>query len=156
MKSDLREWRKFAEFSGGESMPAQNMRAEKTAQTEIIETISEIAGIKKIGLLSAAEDTAILFAGGKEIKRYLDGTVICEAELKIFCRSAAQLSAAERSHEICNKLCSLRGNLLPEKNNWKVCRIKAVSMPSLDIQSDRTWLYSAELSVNYFLKTRKE
>lgn len=137
-------------------MPAQNIRAGKTAQTEIIETISEIAGIKKIGLLSAAEDTAILFAGGKEIKRYLDGSVICEAELKIFCRSADQLSAAERSHEICNKLCTLRGNLLPESNSWKVCRIKAASMPALEKQSGRTWLYSAALSIKYILKNRKE
>ena len=137
-------------------MPAQNIRADKTAQAEIIETISGIAGIKKIGLLSAAEDTAILFAGGKEIKRYLDGSAIYEAELKIFCRSADQLSAAENSHEICNKLCALRGDLLPESDNWKVCRIKAVSMPTLEKQSGRTWLYSAVLSVNYFFKNRKE
>ncbi len=46
------------------------------AQTEIIDMLTELANVGTVGLLSPAVDLAASFAGGKELKRYLDGSAL--------------------------------------------------------------------------------
>ena len=47
-----------------------------SVQVEIMEELSELCGIDRIGVLSPEAPYSLSFAGGKEIKKYLNGTAI--------------------------------------------------------------------------------
>ena len=137
-------------------MPAQNDQAAIAAQTEIIETISDIAKINRIGLPAAAEDPAVSFAGGKTSKKYLDGSIIYEMELKILIKSEDQFAAASRLFEICNIISETDIKNLPAKNNWEILFISVSEMPVLKSRSDNgEWFYSCSISIKYLIKNMK-
>ncbi len=137
-------------------MPAQNSRAAVSVQTEIIENISDIAKINRIGLPAAAEDTAVSFAGGKTSKQYLDGSIVYETELEILIKNKDQFAAASRLHEICS---TLQKADIREISSGNECEIRSVSvseMPVLKSVSDSgEWLYSCKITIKYLIKNMK-
>ena len=125
---------------------------EYSARTEIIEKVSEIAGIGRIGLLSQKCDTAVSFAGGRRVKKYLDGSEVCDMNLQVLGRGSDQLEVSENLQKICAVFDGKRN--LPQNENWEIRSISVGSMPSLKMRdTDGTWVFSCILTVRYYEKT---
>lgn len=134
-------------------MPTEAAQTVQTVQSEIIETISEAAGIGSIGLLSPAADHSIAFSGGKQIKKYMDGSGLYKMDLRIFGKGTDQLSLANKMCGICNFLSHTDIASFRKKDTWEIRGISVDHYPAIDEQSGNgTWYYSCGISVIYFLK----
>lgn len=126
------------------------------AQVEIIETLSDIAGINKIGLLSPACDYAMSFAGGKEVKRYMDGSGLYTMNIQLQGKGADQAALAARLCEICDLLTQRKPRTFPKTDEWEIRRITVGTPPAPKGVDGETWFYACVLSVNYYYKPRKD
>lgn len=127
------------------------------AQTEIIDMISDTAGIGKIGLLSPADDCVISFAGGKLIKKYLDGSERHTMNLQLQGKGKDQLKLADKLCGICDALTHKRPRTFPKTDEWEICGVSVGTPPAPKGQAeDGTWFYACILSVNYCYKPRKD
>ena len=127
----------------------------QAAQSEIIEAISEAAEIGSIGLLSPAAELSIAFSGGKQIRKYMDGSGLYKMELRIFGKGTDQLSLANKMCGICNSLSQKKIADSRKTDTWEIRRITVDPFPAPDEQSvNGTWYYSCGISVIYFLKHR--
>lgn len=128
-----------------------------SAQVEIIDMLSDAAGIKKIGLISPAVDFAMNFAGGKPIKPYLDGSALMNMNVQITGKSVDQMALASRLCEICDTLTRKNPRTYPKTEEWEIRRITVGTPPApKGLGEDGTWFYACVISVNYFYKPRKE
>ena len=125
---------------------------EYSARTEIIEKITELADIDRIGLLSQKCDIAVSFAGGRTVKKYLDGSGICDMNLQVLGRSSDQLAVSEELNRICSVFDKIKK--FPKNEKWDIRGISVGSMPSLKMRdTDGTWVFSCILTVRYYEKT---
>lgn len=133
-----------------------NEGAEKmTAQTEIIDAVSELAGINNIGLLSPAHDYAVQFAGGTTKKRYLDGSGIKIMRLLVLAKSKDQLQLSDSINGICGTLEKVRRH---KGNGWEIRRIEVGTPPAPKgyNESGGEWIYSCVLSVEYYYNEKEK
>lgn len=123
------------------------------AQTEIIDMLTELAKIGTIGLLSPAVDLAASFAGGKELKSYLDGSALLTMNVLISGKGVDQIAVANRLCEICDTLTRKNFRTFPKTDEWEIRRV-TVGTPAAPKgkSEDGTWFYACVLSVNYYQK----
>ncbi|MCX4257648.1 MAG: hypothetical protein OSJ54_12100 [Oscillospiraceae bacterium] len=123
------------------------------AQTEIIDMLTELANVGTVGLLSPAVDLAASFAGGKELKRYLDGSALMNMNVLISGKGDDQIAVANRLCEICDALTRKNFRTFPKTDEWEIRRV-AVGTPAAPKgkSEDGTWFYACVLSVNYYQK----
>ena len=125
---------------------------EHSARTEIIEKVSELADIGRIGLLSKKCDTAISFAAGRIVKKYLDGSGVYDMNLQVLGRGTDQLAISEELQRICGVFDGMRR--FPGTEKWDIRDISVGSIPSLRMRdADGTWVFSCVLTVRYYEKT---
>lgn len=65
--------------------------------SEMLEAVSKASGIKKIGRLGAGDSISILPAGGRVIRRYLDGSEKSELVIQLLARGTEQKHIVEKS-----------------------------------------------------------
>lgn len=123
------------------------------AQVEIIDMLTELAKIDTIGLLSPAVDLAASFAGGKELKSYLDGSALLTMNVLISGKGTDQIAVANRLCEICDTLTRKNFRTFPKTEEWEIRRV-SVGTPAAPKgkSDDGTWFYACVLSVNYYQK----
>lgn len=122
-----------------------------SARTEIIETITELADIDRIGLLSRKCDIAVSFAGGRTVKKYLDGSGVYDMNLQILGRNSDQLAVSEELNRICTVFDKIKK--FPKNEKWDIRSVSVGSMPSLKMRdTDGTWVFSCILTVRYYEK----
>ena len=127
------------------------------AQVEIIDMLSDAAGIEKIGLLSPAVDFAMNFAGGKPVKQYLGGSALMTMNVQISGKGTDQMEVANRLGEIWDTLTRKKFRTFPKPDEWEIRRITVGTPPApKGLGEDGTWFYACVISVNYFYKPRKE
>lgn len=126
------------------------------AQVEIIDMLTELAKISAIGLLSPAVDMAASFAGGKELKSYLDGSALLTMNVLISGKGTDQITVANRLCEICDTLTQKNFRTFPKTDEWEIRRV-AVGTPAAPKgkSEDGAWFYACVLSVNYYQKNYK-
>ncbi len=123
------------------------------AQIEIINMLTELAQVGTVGLLSPAVDIAASFAGGREIKSYLDGSALMNMNVLIAGKSEDQIAVANRLCEICDTLTRKNFRTFPKTDEWEIRRV-SVGTPAAPKgkSEDGTWFYACVLSVNYYQK----
>lgn len=127
------------------------------AQVEIIDMLSDTAGIKNIGLLSPDVDFAMNFAGGKPVKSYLDGSALMNMNVQVSGKGIDQMAVASRLCEICDTLTRKNFRTFPKTDEWEIRRVTVGTPPAPKGKSeDGTWFYACVLSINYFYKPRKD
>lgn len=127
------------------------------AQVEIIDMLSDIAGIEKIGLLSPAVDFAMNFAGGKPIKPYLDGSALMNMNVQISGKGTDQMAVANRLCDICDTLTRKNFRTFPKTEEWEIRRITVGTPPApKGLSEGGIWFYACVLSINYFYRPRKD
>lgn len=127
------------------------------AQVEIINMLTELAKVGTIGLLSPAVDIAASFAGGKEIKSYLDGSALMNMNVQISGKGINQTTVASRLCEICDTLTRKHFRTFPKTDDWEIRRVTVGTPPAPTGQhADGVWFYACVISVNYFYKPRKD
>lgn len=127
------------------------------AQVEIIDMLSDVAGIGNIGLLSPAVDFAMNFAGGKPIKPYLDGSALMNMNVQISGKGFDQMEIASRLCEICDTLTRKNFRTFPKTDEWEIRHVTVGTPPApKGLGEDGTWFYAGVISVNYFYKPRKD
>lgn len=114
------------------------------------ERARSIGGIDKIGVVSAENETAVIFAGGKTLKKYLDGTK--QAAVKL------QITAMDKSSdhkELVKRMCSILSSLT--KGNWifegimqPKCKITSPPLPTAHNQAG--WIYAATIEITFYTK----
>ncbi len=120
-------------------------------QTEIIGILADAAGIGRIGLPGPENGSAIAFSGGKIYKRYMDGSLLYETELRVTVKDQDQFSASCRAFEICGKLDGI-GSLTLSSGRILPVSVSAISMPRLESADEKNiCVYSCRFSVKYFL-----
>lgn len=123
------------------------------AQVEIIDMLTELAKIGTIGLLSPAVELAASFAGGKELKLYLDGSALMNMNVLISGKGTDQIAVANRLCEICDTLTRKNFRTFPKTDEWEIRRVTVGTPPAPKGKSeDGTWFYACVLSVNYYQK----
>ena len=137
-------------------MSAQAFQNTQTVQTEIMDIVSEAAGIPAIGLLSPAVDYAMTFAGGKQTKKFLDVSGLYQMNVRIFGKGTDQLSVAEHLCGICNFLTYRDPRKFRRTNQWEIRRITVEESPSLTGQEENgEWFYSCMISITYYYKPER-
>lgn len=123
------------------------------AQIEIINMLTELVQVGTVGLLSPAVDIAASFAGGREIKSYLDGSALLNMNVLISAKSKDQIAVANRLCEICDTLTRKNFRTFPKTDEWEIRRV-TVGTPAAPKgkNEDGTWFYACVLSVNYYQK----
>lgn len=123
------------------------------AQIEIINMLTELVQVGTVGLLSPAVDIAASFAGGREIKSYLDGSALLNMNVLISAKSKDQIAVANRLCEICDTLTRKNFRTFPKTDEWEIRRV-SVGTPAAPKgkSEDGTWFYACVLSVNYYQK----
>ena len=126
-----------------------------TVQTEIINAVSELAGIDSIGRLSPAVDCTVQFAGGTHKKRYLDGSGVNIMRLLVLAKSKNQMQLSDDINEICSVLEKVRRH---KGNGWEIRRIEVGSPPAPKgyNESGGEWVYSCVLSVEYYYNEKEK
>ena len=115
--------------------------------------LTELAQVGTVGLLSPAVDIAASFAGGREIKSYLDGSALMNMNVLIAGKSEDQIAVANRLCEICDTLTRKNFRTFPKTDEWEIRRV-SVGTPAAPKgkSEDGTWFYACVLSVNYYQK----
>lgn len=127
------------------------------AQVEIIDMLSDIAGIEKIGLLSPTTTLAMNFAGGKPVKPYLDGSALMNMNVQISGNGTDQMAVASRLCDICDTLTRKNFRTFPKTDEWEIRRITIGTPPApKGLSEGGIWFYACVLSINYFYKPRKD
>lgn len=123
------------------------------AQIEIINMLTELANVETVGLLSPAVDVAASFAGGRELKRYLDGSALMNMNVLISGKGDDQIAVANHLCEICDALTRKNFRTFPKTDEWEIRRV-SVGTPAAPKgkSDDGTWFYACVLSVNYYQK----
>lgn len=123
------------------------------AQVEIIDMLTELAKIGTIGLLSPAVELAASFAGGKELKLYIDGSALMNMNVLISGKGTDQIAVANRLCEICDTLTRKNFRTFPKTEEWEIRRV-SVGTPAAPKgkSDDGTWFYACVLYVNYYQK----
>ncbi|MEZ3453828.1 MAG: hypothetical protein K1W17_05600 [Oscillospiraceae bacterium] len=123
------------------------------AQIKIINMLTELVQVGTVGLLSPAVDIAANFAGGREIKSYLDGSALLNMNVLISAKSKDQIAVANRLCEICDTLTRKNFRTFPKTDEWEIRRV-SVGTPAAPKgkSEDGTWFYACVLSVNYYQK----
>ena len=135
----------------------KNTQTVQTVQTEIMDIVSEAAGIAAIGLLSPAVDCAMTFAGGKQMKKFLDVSGLYKMNVRIFGKGTDQLSVAEQLCGICNFLTYRDFRKFRKTEQWEIRRITVEESPSLKGQEENgAWFYSCMISIIYYYKPGKD
>ena len=126
-----------------------------TVQTEIINAVSELAGIDSIGRLSPVVDCAVQFAGGTHKKRYLDGSGVNIMRLLVLAKSKNQMQLSDDINEICGVLEKVRRY---KGNGWEIRRIEVGTPPAPKAYSESggEWVYSCILSVEYYYNEKEK
>lgn len=123
------------------------------AQVEIIDMLTELANVSAIGLLSPAVDLAASFAGGKELKSYLDGSALLTMNVLISGKGTDQITVANRLCEICDTLTRKNFRTFPKTDEWEIRRVVVGTPPAPKGKSEvGTWFYACVLSINYYQK----
>ena len=127
------------------------------AQVEIIDMIADAVKVDKIGLLSPAVDYAMSFAGGKETKRYRDGSGVYTMNIQLSGKGQSQEAVAEKLCSICDMLTHKNPRTFPKTDEWEIRRITVGTPPApKGVDNDKTWYYACVLSINYYYKPRKD
>lgn len=127
------------------------------APVEIINMLSDAAGIEKIGTLSPDVGFAVRFSGGRLIKLYRDGSALLDMNVRIEGQGQDQLKVACRLFGICDSLAGRNFRTFPKTDRWELRSISAVSPPApKELGKDGRWFYECVVSVNYFLKPYPE
>ncbi|MCM1024645.1 MAG: hypothetical protein NC395_11400 [Prevotella sp.] len=127
------------------------------AQVEIIDMLSDTAGIDRIGLLSPAVDFAMNFAGGKAVKKYRDGSSVQTVNVQISGKGTDQMAVASRLCEICDTLARKNVRAFPKTDEWEIRRVEVGTPPAPKGMSEGgVWFYACVISVNYYYKPRKD
>lgn len=124
-----------------------------TAQIEIINMLTELAQVGTVGLLSPAVDIAASFAGGREIKSYLDGSALMNMNVLISAKSKDQIAVANRLCEICDTLTRKNFRTFPKTDEWEIRRVSVGTPAAPKGKNEKDiWFYACVLSVNYYQK----
>lgn len=124
-------------------------------QLAIIDAVTKLASVDRIGLLSPSAPYAAVFAGGKEVKRYLDGTGVYTLNIQFSGRGKDQVEVSETLCGICNGLSAIPAHRLPEGDGWKIRRIAVGTPPSPKGQSeDGTWYFACIISIEYHTRRK--
>lgn len=127
------------------------------AQTEIIDMITDVAGLKNIGLLSPAVDYAINFVGGKPIRNYIGGASLQTMNLQIQGKSVDQLALMNELCGICDKLTRKNVRTFPKSEEWEIRGVFVGSPPALKAKDESgIWYYATIITVNYFYNPKQE
>ncbi len=127
-----------------------------TAQVEIINLISEIAGIEKIGALSPAANYAAVFAGGRVRKRYRNGDAEVIMNVELVGKDKDQKALVEKLCGICDRLTRIRPREFSKGEEWEIRGITVGTPPSpKDVTIDGIWTFVAIISIIYDFKPIK-
>lgn len=125
------------------------------AQIEIIDMLTEIAGIGSVGLLSPAVDLAAGITGGRTVRSYLDGSAVLAMNVRVSGKSTDQAAAVCRLWEVCGTLTGKNVRTYPKTDEWEIRRITVDTPPSFkELDDSGIWFYSCVISVEYFIKKK--
>ena len=114
--------------------------------TKIAEELKRLGGIDEIGVVSAAGQSAIIYAGNKEIKKYYDGSKI---QSVIF--SVSAMDTNNRQAVLVEKLCGICETLAASKpviEGISQVKVKVNSLPAPTMNSTG---YTPPVSKLHFL-----
>lgn len=118
--------------------------------TKIAEELKRLGGIDEIGVVSAAGQSAIIYAGNKEIKKYYDGS---SRQSLIFSVSAMDRNA--RQAVLVEKLCGIVNDLAaskPDIEGISQARVKVNSLPAPTMHNADFWIYTASVEITFYIK----
>lgn len=118
--------------------------------TDIAEELKRLGGIDEIGVVSAAGQSAIIYAGNKDIKKYYDGSKI---QSVIF--SVSAMDTNDRQAVLVEKLCCIVDTLAasePAVDGISQARIKINSLPAPTMHNEHYWIYTAGIEIVFFIK----
>lgn len=122
------------------------------AQIEIIDILTEIAGIGSVGLLSPDVDLAASIMGGETVSSYLDGSGTLIMDVLVSCKGTDQKVAVNRLCEICGTLTGKNVRTYPKTDKWEIRRVTVKTPPSLkELDNSGVWFYACVISVEYFI-----
>lgn len=125
------------------------------AQIEIIDMLTEVAGIGTVGLLSPAVDLAASITGGRTVGSYLDGSAVLIMNVRVTGKGTDQAAVADRLCEICGTLTGKKVRTYPKTDKWEIRRITVEAPPSFkELDDSGIWFYNCVISVEYLI-TRK-
>ena len=118
--------------------------------TDIAEELKRLGGIDEIGVVSSAGQSAIIYAGNKDIKKYYDGSKI---QSVIF--SVSAMDTNDRQEALVEKLCGIVDTLAasePAVDGISQARIKIKSLPAPTMHNEHYWIYTAGIEIVFFIK----
>lgn len=118
--------------------------------TDIAAELKRLGGIDEIGVVSAAGQSAIIYAGNKDIKKYYDGSKI---QSVIF--SVSAMDTNNRQAVLVEKLCGIVDTLAasePAVDGISQARIKINSLPAPTMHNEHYWIYTAGIEIVFFIK----
>lgn len=122
--------------------------------TKIAEELKRLGGIDEIGVVSAAGQSAIIYAGNKDIKKYYDGSKI---QSVIF--SVSAMDTNNRQSALVEKLCGICETLAASKpviEGISQVKVKVNSLPAPTMHNEQYWIYTAGIEITFFIQKRKE
>ena len=116
--------------------------------SEMLEAVSKASGIKKIGKLGAGDSISILPAGGRVIRRYLDGSEKSELVIQLLARGTEQKAVIARISEaadgIVSKARALNGAA------WQIFSAKLAANPSpIVAEPNGSYIYQGQVVLIY-------
>lgn len=122
--------------------------------TSILEEISELSGIKKIGKLGAGDGISILPAGGRQIKRYLNGSEKAELVIQLLARGTEQKAVIERISNSASRIIS--GVRRSNRENWQILGAKLAANPApITTEPNGSYIYQGQIIIIY-IKNKEE
>ena len=118
--------------------------------TQIAAELKRLGGIDEIGVVSAAGQSAIIYAGNKDIKKYYDGSKI---QSVIF--SVSAMDKIERQKELVEKLCGI-GDVLagsePVIQGISQPTVKTSSLPVPTMKNEHYYIYTSSVEITFYMK----
>ena len=118
--------------------------------TAIAEKLRDIGGIDDVGVVSKEGQTAIVYSGGKDIKKYFDGMKKQSVLFQIsgMCNNDSQ-------PELVKRLCAIGETLkksTPEIIGISQPKIRINSPPTPKMHDQHYWIYSMTAEIIFYTK----
>lgn len=120
--------------------------------TDIAEELRKIGGIDRIGVVTAPGETAIIYAGNKVLKKYLNGD---SKQSLIF--SVSAMGEVEKQKELVEKLCGIGERLTASKpavTGVSQPKVKINSLPVPTMKNEHYYIYTSSVEVIFYSSSK--
>lgn len=118
--------------------------------TAIAEELRRIGGIDRIGVVTAPGESAIIYAGNKDIRKYYGGS-----GKKSLIFSISAMGENEKQKALAEKLCGICERLAgskPDISGILQPSIKTNALPVPTMHNEHYWIYTASIEFTFYTK----